>query len=411
MRRFVLATACVALLATLAPSTPAGAALAAREQRQGWRQRIDSLIEGRPVGVAVFHEGFQIYGHDERRARIPASNQKLLLSMSLLAAATPERRFETIAAANGPPGRTLSGDLWILGTGDPALTAGGRFGRSLPFRATRVGALARRIKATGIRRIRGSIIGSTGYFARDWFAPGWKSSFPREEVPLPSALTFEGNEVGDTHIDDPELRVSRALTRRLEKRGVRVAGRPAAGAPPAKLSHIVTAIRSAPLPDLLAVTNKQSSNFFAEVLGKALAVETFGAPGTIANGARAIESWAASAEAVVDAYDASGLSYANRVTARALARLVSQSSAASWGTVLRRTLPAGGQGTLEHRLEEVRVRAKTGTLDEVSALAGFVYLERARKWAQFAILSGGLSKDTAVDLEDRIVRLLARRAG
>jgi hypothetical protein len=40
--------------------------------------------------------------------------------------------------------------------------APGRFARSLPLRATRVGRLARRIVAAGVQAIRGRVIGSTG---------------------------------------------------------------------------------------------------------------------------------------------------------------------------------------------------------------------------------------------------------
>jgi D-alanyl-D-alanine carboxypeptidase len=73
-------------------------------------------------------------------------------------------------------------------------------------------------------------------------------------------------------------------------------------------------------------------------------------------------------------------------------------------------MPAGGQGTLEGRLRDVRVRAKTGTLDGVSALSGWVWLERADTWGQFSILSQGMSKSEASAIEDRIVRIVANRA-
>jgi D-alanyl-D-alanine carboxypeptidase len=78
--------------------------------------------------------------------------------------------------------------------------------------------------------------------------------------------------------------------------------------------------------------------------------------------------------------------------------------------VLRKTLPFGGAGTLAGRLRDVRVRAKTGTLEEVSTLSGWVWLERAGTWAEFSILSRGLSKGAAVAIEDRVVRTVARRA-
>jgi D-alanyl-D-alanine carboxypeptidase/D-alanyl-D-alanine-endopeptidase (penicillin-binding protein 4) len=155
---------------------------------------------------------------------------------------------------------------------------------------------------------------------------------------------------------------------------------------------------------------RPSDNFAAEVLGKRLAVATSGPPGSIARAATAIAAWADRWGAPVRAYDASGLSYANRVTAGGIVRLLSIAGSEPWGRALFDALPAGGQGTLEHRLRTVRVRAKTGTLSGISALSGWVWLERLGAWGEFSILSQGMSKSTASDLEDRIVRILQNHA-
>jgi D-alanyl-D-alanine carboxypeptidase len=79
--------------------------------------------------------------------------------------------------------------------------------------------------------------------------------------------------------------------------------------------------------------------------------------------------------------------------------------------VLRGTLPAGGEGTLEERLEKVTVRANTGTLVEVSALGGWVWLEREDAWAAFSFRSSGRSTSQAKSVENRIVRVVAANAG
>jgi D-alanyl-D-alanine carboxypeptidase/D-alanyl-D-alanine-endopeptidase (penicillin-binding protein 4) len=77
---------------------------------------------------------------------------------------------------------------------------------------------------------------------------------------------------------------------------------------------------------------------------------------------------------------------------------------------LRNGLPTGGEGTLEDRLHGVPVRAKTGTLSGVSTLSGWVRLKRAGSWGEFSIMSRGMSKTRAANMEDRIVRLLRKRA-
>jgi D-alanyl-D-alanine carboxypeptidase len=56
------------------------------------------------------------------------------------------------------------------------------------------------------------------------------------------------------------------------------------------------------------------------------------------------------------------------------------------------------------------LRAKTGTLDYVSALSGWVWLRRRSDWAEFSILSGGLTKTRAMAIEGDIVRTIARSA-
>jgi len=83
---------------------------------------------------------------------------------------------------------------------------------------------------------------------------------------------------------------------------------------------------------------------------------------------------------------------------------------ASWGPTLRASLPAGGQGTLKDRLRDIRIRAKTGTLDDASALSGWVWLERTGGWVEFSILSSGFNEWTAKTIEDRIVRIVSFRA-
>jgi D-alanyl-D-alanine carboxypeptidase len=51
------------------------------------------------------------------------------------------------------------------------------------------------------------------------------------------------------------------------------------------------------------------------------------------------------------------------------------------------------------------VRAKTGTLDDVSALSGWVKAD-AGTWVEFSVLSFGMSKSAASAIEDRIVVVL-----
>jgi D-alanyl-D-alanine carboxypeptidase/D-alanyl-D-alanine-endopeptidase (penicillin-binding protein 4) len=260
-----------------------------------------------------------------------------------------------------------------------------------------------------VLRVERSVVGSTGFFKRDWRAPGWKPYFPRDHVPLPTALTFEGNTARGTHIRDPELRAAKALTEELEELGIRVGGKPRADKAPEGLFPIAQ-VESRPLVDLLEFTNRYSSNFYAEVLGKRLGAEHSGAPGSIAKGAAAIRAWAGGHGVKVRPHDSSGLSYSNRVSPAGLVRLLGAAELELWGEAFRESLPGPGQGTLEGRMKHVDVHAKTGTLTNVSSLSGFVFLRREQVWAEFSILSRGVPKDQAMRIEDAVVRILARSA-
>ena len=250
----------------------------------------------------------------------------------------------------------------------------------------------------GIERVRGRVFGSTGYFRRDWDAPGW-NNVARDYVNRPTALVFDHNAGAD-----PEREAAKTLTTKLEALGVPVRGKPGSGRPPGGLPTIAS-VRSGPLQKLLTKMLRPSDNFVAETLGKRLGVETRGVPGTIAKGASAIQAWTDAHGTGFTLNDSSGLSYANRVTAEGIVRLLWFAEDQPWGKDLRRALPTGGQGTLRHRLRGVDVRAKTGTLDDVSALSGWVRAHSG-DWVEFSVLSYGMSKSTASAIEDRIVVVL-----
>jgi D-alanyl-D-alanine carboxypeptidase len=153
----------------------------------------------------------------------------------------------------------------------------------------------------------------------------------------------------------------------------------------------------------------RSRNFWAEVLGKRLGFDESGR-GTIAAGARAIDRFTDAHGQDFTLYDSSGLSYANRATAKGIVELLWVADGSPWGTTLRASLAAGGQGTLKERFSDISIRAKTGTLKQASALSGWVRLESTGRWVEFSILSNGFSEWTAKTLEDRIVRIVSTQA-
>jgi D-alanyl-D-alanine carboxypeptidase/D-alanyl-D-alanine-endopeptidase (penicillin-binding protein 4) len=379
--------------------------------RAGWKRDLDHIVRNKPIGVSVQDQGRTLYSWSAAKKRIPASNQKLLLSMALLDRMNARTRLATTARGPSVRGGQLRGNLYVIGRGDPTISSGSSYASSLPLKATYVGHLAKRIKASGVRSIRGRVVGTHSYFSHDWWASGWKSFYPSSEVALPAALNLNGNTLRGHHIADPEKRLAADLTKRLRSIGVRVGRKPkSGGVPPAYARNLVARVQSPQLLSMLRHMNRTSSNFFAEVLGKLLAVQRSGSPGTIAKGGRSIKAWAARYNVGVRAHDSSGLSSSNRISPKGLTKLLGVAHKRPWARKMRNMLAAGGVGTLEDRLQGVPVQAKTGTLSGVSTLSGWVRLKRADSWAEFSIMSRGMSKPHAVKVEDRIVRLLRNRA-
>jgi D-alanyl-D-alanine carboxypeptidase/D-alanyl-D-alanine-endopeptidase (penicillin-binding protein 4) len=346
-----------------------------------------------------------IFDHMGSVARIPASNQKLLLSMALLDAFPATSRIPTSAAAR-IDGDSLAGNLFMSGIGDPTF-GDATYRATLGLTGSTIDRLVRQVAALGFERVEGSVIGLRGAMLGDWNAVGWRTNVARRYITRPTALSLNGNRASPIA---PERQAARALTARLEELGVKVAGAPHRSTRPFPRRAVTLGTVNSPLLiRMIGIMARDSSNFIAEVLSKRLGAKCFGPPGTIASGAHAIERWVRRVDVDVVAHDAAGLSYDNRVTTRAIVALLTHAGQRPWGDKLRRALPEPGEGTLGGRLSGVRVRAKTGSLfNGTSALSGWVRLEQEEGWAAFSILSDLGSSGPA--LEDEIVRLLALTA-
>jgi len=356
-----------------------------------WTRAIDGVVAGRDVAVAVGVRGRIIYLHRGRTPRVLASNEKILTSMTALDVFGARHRFPTVAAADARVrGGRLRGNLWLIGAGDPGLTA------------ARLATLAARLHALGIRRITGSIEGDTSAFDRGWWAPGWLAGISRSYVTRPTALAIDGNRGAGS----PERDAASALRAGLVALGVRIRGGALAGPAPEHLRRLAR-IRSAPLASLVHSQNHDSVNFIAEMLTKALGARVEGR-GSTAAGARAIRAWARGWHVRASVRDGSGLSDQDRTSPLGMVTLLLDARRAPWRAVFVRSLPTPGQGTLTDRLVGLRVRAKTGTLfvRPASALSGYVRTASGTI-ASFSILTAGYGSREAEPIEDAIVRLLA----
>ena len=345
--------------------------------------------------------GKVVYGRNGWRPLVPASNAKLPVAYAALARLGPSYRIATNAMSVATlRGATLRGPIVLQGHGDPTLAR------------TDLHTLARRLRARGIRRITGPVIGDESFFDSRRTAPGWKSWFYVNECEPLSALSVDRGRYGGQLSRNPPLAAALAFRRALRVAGIAAPGRAAVGrASP----HAVplASISSPPLGRIVRLMGSDSDNFTAELVLKQLgAVEH--RRGTTVAGARVVHQTLADAGvplAGVRIADGSGLSPQNRLSARAVVGILR----AAWTdpalrtTFVRSLAVAGKTGTLDDRLERPPARgnvyAKTGTTYGSSALSGFV-----RGRYAFAVIQNGspVASWWARLAQDRFVGVLLR---
>lgn len=177
---------------------------------------------------------------------------------------------------------------------------------------------------------------------------------------------------------------------------------------------VLASYESKPLYDDLRVINKVSQNLHAEIMLRLLGRER-GTAGTIEGGLETMRGFLGQVgigqnEFVF--YDGSGLSRQNLVTPRAVVKLLKYVTEQPWAAAYRDTLPVGGlDGSLTERFKEVpvsgHVRAKTGSLGHVNALAGYAETMNGEKIA-FSIMvnNHNLQGKRALEIIDKIVGAL-----
>src|SRR5262249_25817981 len=180
-------------------------------------------------------------------------------------------------------------------------------------------------------------------------------------------------------IEDPAGVAVSAVKHAMQDAGIVVHGISRSGTLPPDPVPVYT-LKSKPLSEIVRDMNKNSNNFIAELLLRTLGAEAYGPPGSREKGARAVEAFLRTCgidPGTVNLTDGSGLSRSNTLTPETLVRvLVRMWGDQRIGSSFVGSLPVGGiDGTLRGRMYGAahgRVLAKTGHIDGVSALAGYV---------------------------------------
>jgi serine-type D-Ala-D-Ala carboxypeptidase/endopeptidase (penicillin-binding protein 4) len=235
-------------------------------------------------------------------------------------------------------------------------------------------------------------------------------------------------------IDEPALYAARALAEALARRGIVIAGRPAArhryanelpagdptrldaGGSAASPSGFALARRaSPPLVELLRVIDKVSQNLHAEMVLREVGRIRRGS-GTRDAGLDEEAQFLSEAGILGDEFhfsDASGLSSSDMVTPEAVVKLLRYMHRTPLRDTWVSLLPVGGEdGTLATRFAGAaaarRIHAKTGSLSQVAALSGYID-SRTRGTLVFSILVNNFNAPASEirAIIDRIALMLA----
>jgi serine-type D-Ala-D-Ala carboxypeptidase/endopeptidase (penicillin-binding protein 4) len=386
--------------------------------------RLGELLAGLPPDTCLSVEAGDVrFAHRVDDPQVPASATKILTGVAALVALGGDHRFVTTVATPTPPvDGVVAGDLHLIGGGDPLLAQAeyaARYRRPQQFSDLR--ALAAAVAEAGVVRVEGAVVGDESRYDTERYHPAWPARFVTQDQTGPlSALTVndgfaEWPAQGAGPVEpapDPAAHAAEVFRLLLEERGVTV-GAGARSGPAPTAAPVVAEHRSPPLREVVGQMLAESDNATAELLLKELGLQVEGA-GTFTAGATAVARVLTGAGfdmAGVSVIDGSGLAGGNTLDCGLLMELLEHPPTAD---VVRDGLAVAGEtGTLAERWQDTslvgRVRAKTGTLNQVTALAGHAATDGAGE-ATFAFVVNVAAPDRiqleTVAAQQRLVELL-----
>jgi D-alanyl-D-alanine carboxypeptidase/D-alanyl-D-alanine-endopeptidase (penicillin-binding protein 4) len=340
--------------------------------------------------LVVDADGHEVFAEQPTTPMTPASLLKLITGATAIDELGADTRLRTEVRASAPAaGGVVGGDLFLVGGGDPLLMTADYFAalKHPPAERSSLEALADAVVAAGVRSVNGNVVGDESRYDGVRYNPRWSPGIASEVSIGPmTALTLNGGldeypPSPDVHrpaphpAPDPAAMAADRFAALLRERGVAVAGGPTRGTTPAA-SVEVAHLDSAPVSALVHEMLRESDNTTAELLAKEMGVRA-AATGTTEAGLAVVNQEIATRGLPADGamvVDGSGLSTDNKVTCSVVQDLLDQIGPTG---ALAAGLPVAAQtGTLEKRFNSQavagRLRAKTGSLNQVTALAGFL---------------------------------------
>lgn len=385
------------------------------------------LLEGAQVSIEVraLKEGRLIVSKNPDLVLNPASNIKLVTMAAALHELGPEFRLATqvfIPAGDDP---AHPRKLWVKGFGDPF------------FVSEELQKLILSLKEKGVSEVRGDLILDTSVFDEKSIVSYQGINSPNDYVVTgPLSFNFNRNyhyilkkkltlqEVIDqpqmTRIKKSDLRKNPALMwgkafkKGLEEYGIPVKGQVDLGRLPSEAVLLAEHL-SPPLSELILGLGKYSNNFTAEQVAKVLGSRKTGSAGSTEEGLQVLRNYLSKAGIQNETYSlmsASGLSRGNRFSAHQFVSLLAtvyQDEKIRSAFVEALSL-AGVDGTLKARFlsspQKGKLRAKTGSLYQVSSLSGYLF-KKGEVYA-FSILINDFKPDlsAAENIQERLIDLI-----
>ncbi len=352
----------------------------------------------------------------------PASTTKLFTSAAALLSIGPEVRFATRVVATG------RNQLVLVGGGDPFLASQPpEDPTTYPPRAdvdTLARGTARALRRNGSKRPSVRLGFDDSLFSGPAVSPRWPASYIPDGVvsPVHALWVDEGRDpVGYGRVADPAASAALVFADRLRAAGVRVVGVPTRTTAPGSAREVAS-VESATVAQIVERVLEVSDNEAAEVLLRQVGLAT-GGGGSFVGGQRGVRRTLADAGLALRGpevlWDGSGLSRDNRLAPATLVdvlRLSSSEQQPDLRPVVTGLSVAGYLGSLSDRLDTGdprapgRVRAKTGTLTGVFALAG-IAVDRTGAPVVFALMADRIKPPRTLEAQQAMDEAAAALAG
>lgn len=342
----------------------------AQLDKNSLKEQIDSTIGGLKCDVSVTVVSADkydvLYSFNSDAKMIPASITKMVTSAAALMKLGKDYFFKTAILTDdiNINDGVINGNIYLKGYGDP------------DFSSSDLRRMSDNLANLGITSITGNLIYDESFLDNEYGSLSgiYKSDTDPKYWPYVTALSINKNNGSK----DPAFEAANLFVEELMVRNIAFDGIIISGTTPSAAKELVKNLR--PLENVLADMNKPSDNQSAITVFKLLGAELKSPPGTLEKGGEVISEFLTNIgidRKSFEFLEGSGLTRYNVVTSGLYVQLLKYlyDQVNVFDKYLYSLAVAGVDGTLKNRMKNTEaqnnVYAKTGTLNNVSTLAGY----------------------------------------